>query len=167
MPAAAGASAAPPSGKESAAAVQVVGDKVIGDTPAAPPANDKEGEEHEDELELELEDDDEDEDLVVYTAQEAAGALTTIYAFVKPYLGNYKKLLACVSLGIVIETLITEDAPSPRNPLGLKGGGEAGINAVGAVIASAIDDAIGIPGAVTELPVTPQRLRAILRKAGK
>jgi aerobic carbon-monoxide dehydrogenase large subunit len=66
-----------------------------------------------------------------------------------------------------IETLITEDAPSPRNPLGLKGGGEAGINAVGAVIASAIDDAIGIPGAVTELPVTPQRLRAILRKAGK
>jgi carbon-monoxide dehydrogenase large subunit len=35
------------------------------------------------------------------------------------------------------------------------------------VIASAIDDAIGIPGAVTELPVTPQRLRAILRKAGK
>ncbi len=48
-----------------------------------------------------------------------------------------------------IETLITEDAPSPRNPLGLKGGGEAGINAVGAVIASAIDDAIGIPGAVT------------------
>jgi aerobic carbon-monoxide dehydrogenase large subunit len=67
----------------------------------------------------------------------------------------------------MIETLITEDAPSPRNPLGLKGGGEAGINAVGAVIASAIDDAIGIPGAVTELPVTPQRLRAILRKAGK
>jgi carbon-monoxide dehydrogenase large subunit/6-hydroxypseudooxynicotine dehydrogenase subunit gamma len=66
-----------------------------------------------------------------------------------------------------IETLITEDAPSPRNPLGLKGGGEAGINAVGAVIASAIDDAIGIPGAVTELPVTPQRLRAILRKAGR
>jgi carbon-monoxide dehydrogenase large subunit len=66
-----------------------------------------------------------------------------------------------------IETLITEDAPSPRNPLGLKGGGEAGINAAGAVIASAIDDAIGIPGAVTELPVTPQRLRAILRKAGK
>jgi carbon-monoxide dehydrogenase large subunit len=35
------------------------------------------------------------------------------------------------------------------------------------VIASAIDDAIGNPGAVTELPVTPQRLRAILRKHGK
>ncbi len=66
-----------------------------------------------------------------------------------------------------IETLITEDAPSPRNPLGLKGGGEAGINAVGAVVASAIDDAIGIPGAVTQLPVTPQRMREILRRAGR
>jgi carbon-monoxide dehydrogenase large subunit/6-hydroxypseudooxynicotine dehydrogenase subunit gamma len=65
-----------------------------------------------------------------------------------------------------IETLITEDAPSPRNPLGIKGGGEAGINAVGAVIAGAIDDAIGMPGAVTELPVTPRRMREMLRRAG-
>jgi hypothetical protein len=29
-------------------------------------------------------------------------------------------------------------------------------------LASAIDDAIGIPGAVTELPVTPARLRALI-----
>ena len=40
-----------------------------------------------------------------------------------------------------IEVLLTEDAPSPLNPLGLKGAGEGGINAVGAVIAAAIDDA--------------------------
>jgi carbon-monoxide dehydrogenase large subunit len=59
--------------------------------------------------------------------------------------------------------LITEDAPSPLNPLGLKGAGEGGANPVGAVIASAIDDAIGIPGAVTALPVTPQRLKALLK----
>ena len=59
--------------------------------------------------------------------------------------------------------LITEDAPSPLNPLGLKGAGEGGTNPVGAVIASAIDDAIGIPGAVTVLPVTPQRLKALLK----
>jgi CO/xanthine dehydrogenase Mo-binding subunit len=63
-----------------------------------------------------------------------------------------------------VDVLITEDAPSPRNPLGLKGGGEGGINAVGAVIAGAIDDAIGIPGAVTRLPVTPQRLKELLRR---
>lgn len=64
-----------------------------------------------------------------------------------------------------IDCLITEDAPSPRNPLGIKGAGEGGINAVGAVIAGAIDDAIGQPGAVTQLPVTPQRLHAILSRS--
>jgi CO/xanthine dehydrogenase Mo-binding subunit len=62
-----------------------------------------------------------------------------------------------------LDVLISEDAPSPLNSLGVKGAGEAGINAVGAAIASAIDAAIGIPGAVTRLPVTPQRLRKILR----
>jgi carbon-monoxide dehydrogenase large subunit/6-hydroxypseudooxynicotine dehydrogenase subunit gamma len=65
-----------------------------------------------------------------------------------------------------LDVLISEDAPSPLNPLGLKGAGEGGINPVGAAIASAIDDAIGIPGAITQLPVTPQRLRAILKRAG-
>ncbi len=58
--------------------------------------------------------------------------------------------------------LVSEDAPSPLNPLGLKGAGEGGANPVGAAIASAIDDAIGRPGAVTRLPVTPQRLKALL-----
>jgi CO/xanthine dehydrogenase Mo-binding subunit len=66
----------------------------------------------------------------------------------------------------LLDIMITEDAPSPLNPLGIKGAGEAGINPVGAVIASAIDDAIGMPGAITRLPVTPMRLREILRKNG-
>ena len=60
-----------------------------------------------------------------------------------------------------VTILVTEDAPSPLNPLGLKGAGEGGANPVGAVIASAIDDALGRPGAVTQLPVSPQRLKAI------
>jgi carbon-monoxide dehydrogenase large subunit/6-hydroxypseudooxynicotine dehydrogenase subunit gamma len=63
-----------------------------------------------------------------------------------------------------IEVLITEDAPSPLNLLGLKGAGEGGVNPVGAAIAAAIDDALGMPGAVTQLPVTPQRLRALLKR---
>ena len=61
------------------------------------------------------------------------------------------------------ECLVTEDAPSPHNTLGLKGGGEGGINGAGAAIAGAIDQAIGIPGAIRRLPVTPQRMREILR----
>lgn len=64
-----------------------------------------------------------------------------------------------------VEILLTEDAPSPLNPLGIKSVGEGGITGVGAVLAAAIDDALGIPGAVTQLPATPQRIRTILRAA--
>jgi aerobic carbon-monoxide dehydrogenase large subunit len=64
-----------------------------------------------------------------------------------------------------IEVMISEDAPSPLNSLGVKGAGEGGANAAGAAIAAAIDDALAQPGAVTELPVTPQRLHDILRAA--
>jgi carbon-monoxide dehydrogenase large subunit len=64
-----------------------------------------------------------------------------------------------------VETLITEDAPSPLNPLGVKGAGEGGINAAGAAIAAAVDDALGRPGAVTRLPITPRRLHRITLSA--
>jgi len=60
------------------------------------------------------------------------------------------------------DVLLTEEAPSPLNPLGIKGAGESGITAVGATLASAIEDAIGIPGAIRELPLTPQRLKDII-----
>ena len=65
------------------------------------------------------------------------------------------------------EILLTEDFPSIRTPLGIKGAGEAGITGAAGAIASAIDNAIGIPGAVTETPVSPQRLKKILREHGK
>jgi aerobic carbon-monoxide dehydrogenase large subunit len=61
-----------------------------------------------------------------------------------------------------IEVLLTEDAPSTLNPLGIKGAGEGGIAAVGALIASAVDDALGSPGMITELPITPQKLKALI-----
>ena len=77
------------------------------DKPAAAP--DDEDDEEEDGLELEDEED--DEDLVVFTAKEAAGALATIYAFVKPLLKNYKKLLTFVGLGVVVETLFNVIMP--------------------------------------------------------
>jgi carbon-monoxide dehydrogenase large subunit len=46
----------------------------------------------------------------------------------------------------------------------VKGAGEGGINAVGAAIAAAVDDAIGRPGAIRRLPITPRRLYAALRE---
>ena len=61
-----------------------------------------------------------------------------------------------------IEVSLFEDAPTPLNPLGVKGAGEAGIAAAGAAIAAAVDDALGRPGAVRQLPITPNRLHALL-----
>jgi len=61
--------------------------------------------------ELELDDDDDDEDLVVFTAKEAAGAMATIYGFVRPYLGNYRKLVAFVTFGVLVETLFNVIMP--------------------------------------------------------
>jgi carbon-monoxide dehydrogenase large subunit len=61
-----------------------------------------------------------------------------------------------------IEVSLFEDAPTPLNPLGVKGAGEAGIAAVGAAIAAAVDDALDRPGAVRQLPITPNRLHALL-----
>jgi carbon-monoxide dehydrogenase large subunit/6-hydroxypseudooxynicotine dehydrogenase subunit gamma len=63
-----------------------------------------------------------------------------------------------------VDVIISEDAPSPLNPMGLKGAGEGGTNAVGAAIAGAIDDALSMPGAITQLPVTPQQIKALLGK---
>lgn len=64
-----------------------------------------------------------------------------------------------------VEVLITEDAPSPLNPLGVKGAGEAGTNAVGAAIAAAVDDAIGRYGTVSRLPIRPKDVRRWLSNA--
>jgi ATP-binding cassette subfamily B protein len=111
-PAQAGASAASDAEKKAAAAAAL---RPIGNRPAGPPPSDPLDDEEDDEDELDLddedEDDDDDEDLVVYTAQEAAGALATVYAFVKPYLGGYKKLIAFVALGILVETLFNVIMP--------------------------------------------------------
>ncbi len=55
------------------------------------------------------------------------------------------------------------ETPSPLNPLGVKGAGEAGVIPVGAVIGSAIEDALGVP--VTEMPLSPLKLFELQRQA--
>jgi carbon-monoxide dehydrogenase large subunit len=64
-----------------------------------------------------------------------------------------------------VDVLIAEDAPSPLNPLGVKGAGEGGTNGVGAAIASAVDDALRQPGAVTALPILPRTVHKLLANA--
>jgi len=58
-----------------------------------------------------------------------------------------------------VEVLITEDAPTLRNPLGAKGAGEGGVAAVGAAVANAVSDALGVE--VTRLPLSPERVLAL------
>jgi carbon-monoxide dehydrogenase large subunit len=65
-----------------------------------------------------------------------------------------------------IEVVLLEEAPTTLNPLGVKGAGEAGINAVGAAIAAAVDNALDTPGLVRQLPITPNRLHALLSGKG-
>src|SRR5437660_3472159 len=55
------------------------------------------------------------------------------------------------------------ETPSPLNPLGVKGAGEAGVIPVGAVIAAAIEDALGV--SIREMPLSPQRLYELSRQA--
>jgi CO/xanthine dehydrogenase Mo-binding subunit len=48
------------------------------------------------------------------------------------------------------------ETPSPLNPLGIKGAGEAGVIPVSAVLASAIEDAENLP--IDRMPISPSEL---------
>ncbi|GIL36849.1 dehydrogenase/oxidase [Phycicoccus sp. DTK01] len=54
------------------------------------------------------------------------------------------------------------ETPSPLNPLGLKGAGEAGTIPVTAVIASAVEDAEGFP--IRSMPISPAELWELRRQ---
>lgn len=101
-----------PSGKLAAAsadeprALDVEKKLSAGEKPS--PEDDQDEDEHD---EFELDDDEDDEELAVYTAKEAAGALATIYGFVRPFLKNYKKLIAFVGFGVLVETLFNVIMP--------------------------------------------------------
>jgi aerobic carbon-monoxide dehydrogenase large subunit len=63
-----------------------------------------------------------------------------------------------------IDSIILEEAPSPLNPLGVKGAGEGGIVATGAALANAVSHALASLGIqVTELPLSPDRIRGWIR----
>jgi len=58
------------------------------------------------------------------------------------------------------------ETPSPLNPLGVKGAGEAGVIPVGALIAQAVEDALQEFGVrITEMPLSPNRLLEIITAA--
>ena len=59
-----------------------------------------------------------------------------------------------------IETVITEEAPSPLNPLGVKGAGEGAILATGAALGNAVANALASFGVqVNSMPLSPDNIR--------
>jgi carbon-monoxide dehydrogenase large subunit len=58
------------------------------------------------------------------------------------------------------------ESPTPLNPLGVKGAAESGTIGAPAAIVSAIEDALApLKIEISQLPVTPQRLQKLIRKA--
>ena len=74
------------------------------------------------------------------------------------------------SMGVPsIESVVLEEAPSPNNPLGVKGAGEGEIIATGAALANAVADALAPLGGdgVTELPLSPDRVLGWILEQGE
>ena len=66
------------------------------------------------------------------------------------------------------EIKVLDLAPSPLNPLGVKGGGEIGIVATGAALANAVSQALAPLGVqVRDLPLSPDNIRRLIREAAK
>jgi CO/xanthine dehydrogenase Mo-binding subunit len=98
-------------------------------------------------------------------AQGVGGALLEEFAFDasgQPLSASFMDYLMPTSEEVPdLEMLVTEDAPTPLNPLGVKGAGEGGTAAVGAALANAVSDALGVE--VTRLPLSPQRVMELAR----
>jgi carbon-monoxide dehydrogenase large subunit len=58
------------------------------------------------------------------------------------------------------------ESPTKLNPLGIKGAGESGTIAASAAVTAAVEDALREFGVeISELPITPSRLFALLKAA--
>ena len=64
--------------------------------------------------------------------------------------------------------LVTQETPTPRNPLGAKGIGEAGTIGATPAVQNAIVDALGYFGIThIDIPAHPQRIWEAIREAKK
>ncbi len=80
--------------------------------------------------------------------------------------GSFMDYLLPTSMEVPpVDVVLTEDAPSPLNPLGVKGAGEGGAVGVGAALANAVCNALGGKVEITRLPLTPERVREAVRAA--
>jgi carbon-monoxide dehydrogenase large subunit len=81
---------------------------------------------------------------------------------------NLADYLLPVSTGLPeITSIMLEDYPSDSNPMGFKGVGEGGITSVAGAVGNAVAQALKGHGVeITQLPLSPARLHALLEDAG-
>jgi CO/xanthine dehydrogenase Mo-binding subunit len=73
--------------------------------------------------------------------------------------GSFMDYLLPTSLDVPPIEVGHRETPSPLNPLGIKGAGEAGAIPTGALFAQAVEDALQIEGfEIREIPLSPNRL---------
>ena len=97
--------------------------------------------------------------------QAVGGTLYEQFAYDRdgnPLCGSFMDyLLPTLAETPAMTALIGEQDPTATNPLGIKGAGEGGVPGVAAAIATAIEHALGRPGLANQLPMTPERVRAL------
>jgi carbon-monoxide dehydrogenase large subunit len=80
----------------------------------------------------------------------------------QPLAGSFMDYLLPTSTDIpAFDIAVLDLAPSPINPLGVKGAGEIGIVATGAALANAVSNALGVE--VRDLPLSPNNIKKLLR----
>ena len=87
----------------------------------------------------------------------------------QPLTTTFMDYLVPTAMEMPEETIvkILEETPTPLNPLGVKGVGEGGSSGTGAAIANAVADALAPLGvAISELPLSPDRIAGLLRRTG-
>jgi len=80
--------------------------------------------------------------------------------------GSFMDFLIPTALEVPPIEVAHLETPSPLNPLGTKGAGEAGAIPTGALFAQAVENALAIEGLeLLEIPLSPSRLFEIVREA--
>ena len=84
----------------------------------------------------------------------------------QPQAGSFMDFLLPTSAEVPAIDVTHLETPSPLNPLGTKGVGEAGAIPVPALIAEAVDDALHPLGVrVREMPLSPERVLQLIRES--
>jgi len=84
----------------------------------------------------------------------------------QPLTASFMDFLLPTALEVPEIEIVHTETPSPLNPLGIKGVGEAGAIPVPALVAEAIDDALAPLGVrVREMPLDPNRVLELIREA--